>query len=159
MPAPLSAPAEVPTTTSGTIPRSRSARSIPTWLTPWFPPPDSTNAVRGASGRRGARGRPPVGNGKRAPILGTSTGPWATCCDKFRLVMERTTGDGPGPFLVGEKRMRILRGDPSPAWSRSRVVTEFYRQYLAVAVFVVAAFGMVGAMLTIARILRPTLPQ
>jgi NADH-quinone oxidoreductase subunit A len=38
-------------------------------------------------------------------------------------------------------------------------VTEFYRQYLAVAVFVVAAFGMVGAMLTIARILRPTLPQ
>ena len=38
-------------------------------------------------------------------------------------------------------------------------MTEFYRQYLAVAVFVVAAFGMVGAMLTIARILRPTLPQ
>jgi len=38
-------------------------------------------------------------------------------------------------------------------------VTEFYRQYLAVAVFVVAAFGMVGAMLTVARILRPTLPQ
>jgi len=38
-------------------------------------------------------------------------------------------------------------------------VTEFYRQYLAVAVFVVAAFAMVGAMLTVARILRPTLPQ
>ena len=38
-------------------------------------------------------------------------------------------------------------------------MTEFYRQYLAVAVFVVAAFGMVGAMLAIARILRPTLPQ
>ena len=38
-------------------------------------------------------------------------------------------------------------------------MTEFYRQYLAVAVFVVAAFAMVGAMLTIARILRPTLPQ
>ena len=38
-------------------------------------------------------------------------------------------------------------------------MTEFYRQYLAVAVFVIAAFGMVGAMLTIARILRPTLPQ
>ena len=38
-------------------------------------------------------------------------------------------------------------------------MTEFYRQYLAVAVFVVAAFGMVAAMLTIARILRPTLPQ
>ena len=38
-------------------------------------------------------------------------------------------------------------------------MTEFYRQYLAVAVFVVAAFGMVGAMLGVARILRPTLPQ
>ena len=38
-------------------------------------------------------------------------------------------------------------------------MSEFYRQYLAVAVFVVAAFAMVGAMLTIARILRPTLPQ
>ena len=38
-------------------------------------------------------------------------------------------------------------------------MTEFYRQYLAVAVFVVAAFGMVGAILLIARILRPTLPQ
>ena len=38
-------------------------------------------------------------------------------------------------------------------------MTEFYRQYLAVAVFVVAAFAMVGAMLTVARILRPTLPQ
>jgi NADH-quinone oxidoreductase subunit A len=38
-------------------------------------------------------------------------------------------------------------------------VTEFYRQYLAVAVFVVAAFGMVGAMLGIARLLRPVNPQ
>ena len=38
-------------------------------------------------------------------------------------------------------------------------VTEFYRQYLAVAVFVVAAFVMVGAMLGIARLLRPVNPQ
>ena len=38
-------------------------------------------------------------------------------------------------------------------------MTEFYRQYLAVAVFVVAAFGMVGAMLGIARLLRPVNPQ
>jgi NADH-quinone oxidoreductase subunit A len=38
-------------------------------------------------------------------------------------------------------------------------VTEFYRQYLAVAVFVVAAFVMVGAMLGAARLLRPTNPQ
>jgi NADH-quinone oxidoreductase subunit A len=38
-------------------------------------------------------------------------------------------------------------------------VTEFYRQYLAVAVFVLAAFLMVGAMLGVARILRPSVPQ
>ncbi|HET9729737.1 MAG TPA: NADH-quinone oxidoreductase subunit A [Acidimicrobiia bacterium] len=38
-------------------------------------------------------------------------------------------------------------------------LTEFYRQYLAVAVFVFAAFVMVGAMLGIARLLRPTVPQ
>jgi NADH-quinone oxidoreductase subunit A len=38
-------------------------------------------------------------------------------------------------------------------------VTEFYRQYLAVAVFVFAAFLMVGAMLGVARILRPRVPQ
>jgi NADH-quinone oxidoreductase subunit A len=38
-------------------------------------------------------------------------------------------------------------------------VTEFYRQYLAVAVFVLAAFLMVGAMLGIARVLRPNVPQ
>ena len=38
-------------------------------------------------------------------------------------------------------------------------MTEFYRQYLAVAVFVGAAFAMVGAMLGMARLLRPTVPQ
>lgn len=38
-------------------------------------------------------------------------------------------------------------------------MTEFYRQYLAVAVFVVAALGLVGAMLGIGRLLRPTRPQ
>ena len=38
-------------------------------------------------------------------------------------------------------------------------MTEFYRQYLAVGVFVLAAFGMVGAMLGIARLLRPKVPQ
>ena len=38
-------------------------------------------------------------------------------------------------------------------------MTEFYRQYLAVAVFVAAAFVMVGGMLGIARILRPSVPQ
>ena len=53
--APLSAPADVPTMTSGRMPRSRRARSIPTWLTPWFPPPESTNAVVGS---RASRERP-----------------------------------------------------------------------------------------------------
>ncbi|HTL84470.1 MAG TPA: NADH-quinone oxidoreductase subunit A [Acidimicrobiia bacterium] len=38
-------------------------------------------------------------------------------------------------------------------------MTEFYRQYLAVAVFVFAAFLMVGAMLGMARLLRPNVPQ
>jgi NADH-quinone oxidoreductase subunit A len=38
-------------------------------------------------------------------------------------------------------------------------VSEFYQQYLAVAVFVVAAMGMVGAMLGVGRLLRPTRPQ
>jgi NADH-quinone oxidoreductase subunit A len=38
-------------------------------------------------------------------------------------------------------------------------VSEFYRQYLTVAVFVVAALVMVGAMLGMARLLRPMRPQ
>ena len=49
----LHAPAEVPTSTSGTMSRSSSALSIPTWQTAWLPPPASTNAVRSARvGRR-----------------------------------------------------------------------------------------------------------
>ena len=38
-------------------------------------------------------------------------------------------------------------------------MTEFYRQYLAVAVFVVAAFAMVGGMLGLAALIRPKVPQ
>ena len=38
MTAPLRAPTDVPMITSGSIARSMRARSIPTWLTPWFPP-------------------------------------------------------------------------------------------------------------------------
>lgn len=38
-------------------------------------------------------------------------------------------------------------------------MTEFYRQYVAVAVFIGAAFLMVGAMLLLARLLRPDRPQ
>jgi len=38
-------------------------------------------------------------------------------------------------------------------------VTEFYREYLAVAVLIGAALLMVGAMLGAGRLLRPTRPQ
>ena len=38
-------------------------------------------------------------------------------------------------------------------------MSEFYRQYLAVGVFVLAAFAMVGTMLGISRLVRPTRPQ
>ena len=38
-------------------------------------------------------------------------------------------------------------------------MSEFYRQYLAVAVFVVAAMGMVAAMLGVGRLLRPGKPR
>jgi len=48
--------------------------------------------------------------------------------------------------------------DPEHPATEARV-TEFYRQYLAVAVFVLAAFLMVGAMLGVARLLRPKVPQ
>jgi NADH-quinone oxidoreductase subunit A len=38
-------------------------------------------------------------------------------------------------------------------------VSEFYRNYLAVAVFIGAALLMVGAMLGVGRLIRPTRPQ
>jgi NADH-quinone oxidoreductase subunit A len=38
-------------------------------------------------------------------------------------------------------------------------VTEYYRNYLAVAVFVLAALLMVGAMLGLGRLIRPNRPQ
>jgi len=38
-------------------------------------------------------------------------------------------------------------------------LTEYYRQYLAVAVFILAALAMVGGMLGVGRLLRPTRPQ
>jgi len=45
MKAPLIAPTEVPTTRSGRMPASDSARSMPTSCAPSRPPPPSTNAV------------------------------------------------------------------------------------------------------------------
>ena len=58
-----------------------------------------------------------------------------------------------------EKRPRVYSATTPKTLSSGARVTEFYRQYLAVAVFVFAAFLMVGAMLSIARILRPKVPQ
>jgi NADH-quinone oxidoreductase subunit A len=39
------------------------------------------------------------------------------------------------------------------------VLSEFYRNYLAVAVFIGAALVMVGAMLGVGRLIRPSRPQ
>jgi NADH-quinone oxidoreductase subunit A len=61
-------------------------------------------------------------------------------------------------FVKRKEPTRILRHDPSEPATDARV-TEFYRQYLAVAVFVFAAFVMVGGMLFLARLLRPKVPQ
>ena len=38
-------------------------------------------------------------------------------------------------------------------------MTRYYQSYVAVTVFVAAALGMVGAMLGVGRLLRPTRPQ
>ena len=38
-------------------------------------------------------------------------------------------------------------------------MTEFYREYLAVAVLMLAAMGMVAAMLGVGRLVRPSRPQ
>jgi NADH-quinone oxidoreductase subunit A len=40
-----------------------------------------------------------------------------------------------------------------------RALTEFYREYLAVAVLMLAAIGMVAAMLSVGRLVRPSRPQ
>jgi NADH-quinone oxidoreductase subunit A len=61
-------------------------------------------------------------------------------------------------FVTVKQAPHILRPTPKQPATEARV-TEFYRQYLAVAVFVLAAFLMVGAMLGIARVLRPQVPQ
>ena len=39
------------------------------------------------------------------------------------------------------------------------MLTQFYREYLAVAVFIGAALVMVGAMLGVGRLIRPSRPQ
>jgi NADH-quinone oxidoreductase subunit A len=65
----------------------------------------------------------------------------------------------PIPIALGKKPPAYTPRRFPPGPVPEPRVTEFYRQYLAVAVFVVAAFAMVGAMLGAARLLRPTNPQ
>ena len=64
----------------------------------------------------------------------------------------------PSRFLPAKKGPAYIPRRFLPGRFRASV-TEFYRQYLAVAVFVVAAFVMVGAMLGLARLLRTPNPQ
>jgi NADH-quinone oxidoreductase subunit A len=66
---------------------------------------------------------------------------------------------GADPDSDREKSTRVYSATFLPGLVPEPRVTEFYRQYLAVAVFVVAAFVMVGAMLGMARLLRPNNPQ
>ena len=61
-------------------------------------------------------------------------------------------------FAAAEKPMGMLRRTGRVAEGRVRV-TEFYRQYFAVAVLFGAALLMVGAMLAVGRLIRPTRPQ
>ena len=71
-------------------------------------------------------------------------------------------GAGTNPRRHGSlsgKKPRVYSATTHPEPATDARVTEFYRQYLAVAVFVLAAFLMVGAMLGIARVLRPNVPQ
>ena len=58
-----------------------------------------------------------------------------------------------------QNKARIYSANDPHELATEERVTEFYRQYLAVAVFVFAAFLMVGAMLGMARLLRPKVPQ
>ena len=52
----------------------------------------------------------------------------------------------------------LARGH-APGGEKGDRVTEFYREYLAVAVLIGAAGLMVGAMLGLGRLVRPTRPQ
>jgi len=66
-------------------------------------------------------------------------------------------------FVARENRLRRLRHRALEALTnggkRRPRVTEFYREYLAVAVLMLAAMGMVAAMLGVGRLVRPSRPQ
>ena len=120
---------------------------MPTWLTAWLPPPASTNAVRGSRTRR--RRSWLIGSGHR---LFSLPFPRASC--------SRSRGGSGGPHqprtgLSGAEKAELCcarNQPPTPTPHSSEGaggprVSEFYRNYLAVAVFIGAALLMVGAML------------
>jgi NADH-quinone oxidoreductase subunit A len=53
----------------------------------------------------------------------------------------------------------MLRAHRPRGREGTSAVTEFYREYLAVALLIVAAMLMVGAMLGVGRLVRPNRPQ
>ena len=148
-------------TTSGTMPRSMRPRSIPTWVTPWLPPPERTKAVRGP---RWPRGAPPATRRERqlrshVRFIGRFAARLAEFCGASRTSVPArpTSRENSRNCLRKSAPAYTPPVDPKPG--NGARVTEFYRQYLAVAVFVVAAMGMVAAMLGVGRLLRPTRPQ
>jgi NADH-quinone oxidoreductase subunit A len=63
-------------------------------------------------------------------------------------------------FVSAENVLGMLPTAPDPGGGKgASAVTEFYRQYLAVAVLIGAALLMVGAMLGAGRLLRPSRAQ
>jgi NADH-quinone oxidoreductase subunit A len=63
-------------------------------------------------------------------------------------------------FVSAENVLGMLPTAPDPGGGKgASAVTEFYRQYLAVAVLIGAALLMVGAMLSAGRLLRPSRAQ
>ena len=53
----------------------------------------------------------------------------------------------------------MLANAPGPEVEATARVTEYYRNYLAVALFIGAALAMAGGMLGVGRLIRPTRPQ
>ena len=127
--------------------------------------------MRGCEASDARRARKPAGNGSFVPIFGSSAesgcglgvNTVTICADGTHLGNPASRHRDPEKprstrFVTAKQAPHILRPTPNNPATEARV-TEFYRQYLAVAVFVLAAFLMVGAMLGIARLLRPTVLQ
>jgi NADH-quinone oxidoreductase subunit A len=128
--------------------------------------------VRGRVGSGARCARRPAGNGSFVPIVPSSArsrrGLWGIgvgiSIRRYLPRVRRRSSPRPAEIPVAhgsslENKARIYSARPRTNPATEARVTEFYRQYLAVAVFVLAAFLMVGAMLGMARLLRPKVPQ